>query len=121
MSQLTGCEETVFDEKSIISLERVIKLTYYASDIVVDYQVDENVQCGDLIDTSGEWEDDWDDEGDAGMEGRDNFSSLRDGFSIQQSLYTQLKKAKKAMEIEADEVNSPSNAHLHFTDEDVWE
>lgn len=121
MSQLTGCEETVFDEKSIISLERVIKLTYYASDIVVDYQVDENVQCGDLIDTSGEWEDDWDDEWDAGMEGRDNFSSLRDGFSIQQSLYTQLKKAKKAMEIEADEVNSPSNAHLHFTDEDVWE
>lgn len=82
MGQLTGCEETVFDEKSIISLERVSKLTYYASDIVVDYQVDENVQCGDLIDTSGEWEDDWDDEWDAGMEGRDNFSSLRDGFSI---------------------------------------
>lgn len=70
-----------------------------------------------MIDTSGEWEDDWDDEWDAGIEGRDNCSSLRDGFSIQQSLYTQL---KKAMEIEADEVGSPINAHLHFTDEDVW-
>lgn len=110
-----------FDEKSIISLERVIKSTYDTSDIVVDYQVDENVQGGDLIDTSGEWEDDWADEWDAGMEGRDNFSSLRDGFSIQQSLYMQIKKAKKAMEIEADEVSSPSNAHLHFADEDVWE
>lgn len=116
MSQLTGCEESVFDEKSIISLERIIKSTYYASD-VVDYQVDENVQCGDLIDTSGEWDDEWD----AGMEGRDNFSSLRDGFSIQQSLYTQIKKVKKAMEIEADEVSSPSNAHLHFPDEDDWD
>ena len=35
--------------------------------------------------------------------------------------YSTMEKAKKAMEIEADEVSSPSIAHLHLTDEDVWE
>lgn len=120
MSQLTGCEETVFDENSIISLERVIKSTYYASDMVADYQFNENVQCDDLADSLEEWEDDWDDEWDVGMEGRDSFSSLRDGFSIQQSLYTQFKKAKKAMEIETNGACPSPNSNEH-KNEEGWE
>ncbi len=74
---------------------------------------------GDLSNIERKWDDDWDDKWDEGMEGRVTFSPLRDGFSIQQSIYTQLRKAKKAMEIEKNE-ELYSNNHMH-TSEERWE
>jgi hypothetical protein len=55
MSQLTGNEKTVFGEEEIKLIERVIKSIYCASDIVVEYQMDEIDQENEL---TSDWEDD---------------------------------------------------------------